>query len=80
MATARCEHPDLDVGVVLLHIAFKLGIIDSGKVLCCSLVAEHLSMRLLIVKCGQFAFVCIYIYPSHCNCVGTVSVVSSPDY
>ena len=39
---------------------------------------------------SQFAFVCMYIcmyvcmyvcmYLSHFNCVGTVSVVSSPDY
>ena len=36
-------------------------------------IAERLSARLLIVQC-------IYIYPSHFNCVGTVSVVSSPDY
>ena len=46
------------------------------------LVAERLSARLLIVQCGQFAFVCmhiyishlyvciyIYIYPSHFNCI-----------
>ena len=44
------------------------------------------------MQCGQLAFVCIYIYvyiyvymyvyiyPSHFNCVGVVSVVSSPDY
>ena len=40
------------------------------------------------MQCGQLAFVCIYIYiyicmyiyPSHFNCVGAVSVVSSPDY
>ena len=40
------------------------------------------------MQCGQFAFVCIYIYvcmyvyiyPSHVNCVGAVSVVSSPYY
>ena len=32
------------------------------------------------MQCSQFAFVCMYIYPSHFNCVGTVSVVSSPDY
>ena len=36
------------------------------------------------MQCGQFAFVCmyiyIYVYPSHFNCVGAVSVVSSPDY
>ena len=49
------------------------------------LVAERLSTRLLIVQCGQFAFVCmyiyiyIYIYPSHFNCMGAVSVVSSPN-
>ena len=37
---------------------------------------------------SQFAFVCMYacmyvcmyVYPSHFNCVGAVSVVSSPDY
>ena len=46
------------------------------------LVAEGLSARLLIVLCGQFTFVCMYIYMylSHFNCVGVVSVVSSPDY
>ena len=49
-------------------------------------IAERLSVRLLIVQCGQLAFVhvyiyiYIYIYPSHFNCVGAVSVVSSPDY
>ena len=39
------------------------------------------------MQCGQLAFVCIYIYVcvyiyiSHTfNCVGVVSVVSSPDY
>ena len=38
------------------------------------------------MQCGQLAFVSIYvyiymyIYPSHFNCVGAVSVVSSPDY
>ena len=25
-------------------------------------------------------YVCMYVYPSHFNCVGAVSVVSSPDY
>ena len=43
-------------------------------------IAECLSARLLIVQCGQFAFVCMCIYPSHFNCVGAVSVVLSPDY
>ena len=41
-------------------------------------------MKLLIVQCGQFAFVCmyiyIYVYPSQVNSVGAVSVVPSPDY
>jgi len=38
------------------------------------------------VQCSRLAFVCIYIYiyvyiyPSHFNCVGAVSVVSSPYY
>ena len=36
------------------------------------------------MQCSQLAFVCmyvcIYIYPSHFNYVGAVSVVSSPDY
>ena len=36
------------------------------------------------MQCCQFAFVCIYMYicicPSHFNCVGVVSVVSSPYY
>ena len=34
------------------------------------------------MQCCQFAFVCmyIYIYLSHFNCVGTVSVVLSPDF
>ena len=45
---------------------------------------ERLSTRLLIVQRSQFVFVCMYVcmyvYPSHFNCVGTVSVVSSPDY
>ena len=48
------------------------------------LVAERLSARLLIVQFGQLTFACIciyiYIYPSHFNCVGAVSVVSSPYY
>ena len=47
------------------------------------LIAERLSARLLIVQCSQFTlYVCmyVYIYPSHFNCVGTVSVVLSPDY
>ena len=44
------------------------------------LIAERLSARLLIVQRSRFAFVCMYIYPSHFNCVGAVSVVSSPDY
>ena len=44
------------------------------------LIAEHLSARLLIVQCNQFAFVCMYVYPSHFNCMGAVSVVLSPDY
>ena len=39
-------------------------------------IAERLSARLLIVQC---ACMCIYIYLSHFNCVGAVSVVSSPD-
>ena len=30
------------------------------------------------MQCGQFRFA--YIYTSHFNCVGVVSVVSSPDY
>ena len=49
-----------------------------------TVVAELLSTRLLIVQCGQFAFVCMYvcmyIYLSHFNCAGAVSVVLSPDY
>ena len=49
-----------------------------------SLIAERLSARLLIVQRSQFTFVCMYVcmyvYPSHFNCVGMVSVVSSPDY
>ena len=38
------------------------------------------------MQCSRLAFVCIYIYicmyiyPSHFNCVGVVSVVSSPYY
>ena len=34
------------------------------------------------MQCCQFVFVCmyVYIYPSHFNCVGVVSVVSFPDY
>ena len=40
------------------------------------------------MQCSRLAFVCIYIcmyicryiYPSHFNCVGAVSVVSSPYY
>ena len=44
------------------------------------IVAEHLSARLLIVQRSQFAFVRMYVYPSHFNCMGAVSVVSSPDY
>ena len=52
-------------------------------------IAECLSTRLLIVQCGQFAFVCVYIYiyihtyiyiHKHFNCVGGGSVVSSPYY
>ena len=47
-------------------------------------IAERLSARQLIVQRSQFAFVCMYVcmyvYPSHFNCVGAVSVVSSPDY
>ena len=52
------------------------------------IIAERLSARLLIMQCSRLAFVCIciyiymyicmYIYPSHFNCVGAVSVVSSP--
>ena len=44
--------------------------------------AERLSARQLIVQRSQFArlYVCMYVYPSHYNCVGAVSVVSSPDY
>ena len=30
-----------------------------------SLIAERLNARLLIVQCGQFAFVCMYIYIRH---------------
>ena len=55
-----------------------------------TLVAERLSVRLLIVQCSRLAFVCIYInvcmyvcmyiYLSRFNCVGAVSVVSSPDH
>ena len=57
-----------------------------------ALFAERLSARLLIVQCSRLAFVCIYvciyicmyicmyIYPSNFNCVGAVSVVSSPYY
>ena len=30
------------------------------------------------MQCSQLTFVCMY--PSHFNCVGAVSVVSSPDY
>ena len=45
------------------------------------LVAERLSARLLIVQRSQLAFVCmyiyIYVYPSHFDYVGAVSVVSS---
>ena len=48
------------------------------------IIAERLSARLLIVQCSRLAFVCMYIYmyiyPSHFNCVGAVSVVSSPYY
>ena len=44
------------------------------------IIAERLSARQLIVQRSQFAFVCMYVYPSHFNCVGAVSVVSSPDY
>ena len=45
-------------------------------------IAERLSARLLIVQRSQLArlYVCIYIYPSHFDYVGAVSVVSSPDY
>ena len=34
------------------------------------------------MQCSWITFVCtyIYIYPSHFNCVGVVSVVSSPYY
>ena len=38
------------------------------------------------MQCSQFAFICMYvyiyiiIYPSHFNCVGTVSVISSPTW
>ena len=47
---------------------------------CVLFIAERLSTRLLIVQCSQLAFVYMYVYPSHFNCVGAVSVVSSPDY
>ena len=40
----------------------------------------HNYARLLIVQCSRLVFVCIYIYPSHFNCVEAVSVVSSPYY
>ena len=50
----------------------------------CGVIAERLSARLLIVQRSQLAFVCmyiyIYIYPSHFDYVGVVSVVSSPYY
>ena len=60
----------------------------SLRLLSVTVIAERLSARQLIVQCGQLAFVCVYIciyiymyiYPSHFNCVGEVSVVSSPDY
>ena len=50
------------------------------------LIAVHLSARLLIVQCSRLTFVCIYIckyiyiYSSHFNRVGAVSVVSYPYY
>ena len=59
------------------------------------LVAEHLSVRLLIVLCSHvtsvyihvYIYIYIYIYISvtlkflsHFNCVGAVLAVSSPDY
>ena len=51
---------------------------------CVNIIAERLSARQLIVQRSQFAFVCMYVcmyvYPSHFNCMGAVSVVSSPDY
>ena len=49
-----------------------------------TIIVERLSARQLIVQHSQFAFVCMYVcmyvYPSHFNCVGAVAVVSSPDY
>ena len=39
--------------------------------------ALFIAERLSVVR---FAFVCMYVYPSHFNCMGVVSVVSSPDY
>ena len=42
------------------------------------LIAECLSVRLLIVQC--IVSLRLYVYPSHFNCMGAVSVVSSPDY
>ena len=66
----------LDTNSILLNFLSFLKYIFSV------LFAKFLSARLLIVQCSQFVFVYIYIYiyPSHFNCVGVVSVVSSPDY
>ena len=66
----------LDTNSILLNFLSFLKYIFSV------LFAKFLSVRLLIVQCSQFVFVYIYIYiyPSHFNCVGVVSVVSSPDY
>jgi len=79
---------DLQEHELIGHVMRKMDLLE--------LIAEHLSARLLIVRCSQLAFVCIYIYicmyiymyihvymyiySSHFNCVGAVSVVSSPYY
>ena len=62
-----------------------LEVVDVSNSLGSSIViAERLSARLLIVHRSQLVFVCmyiyIYVYPSHFDYVGAVSVVSSPDY
>ena len=48
-----------------------------------TIIADHLSAKLLIIQCSQVAFVCmyvcmyvcVYVYLSYFNWVGTVSVV-----
>ena len=65
-------------GMVLsMQLSTSAIMTTSKMIVLTTLIAERLSARLLIMQRSQFAFVFMYVYSSHFNCVGAVSVVSS---